>query len=55
MRNDELKHKRVQGIPIIKHGAPQPGITKKEFMDVLARAVPPVSHEPESDSESSQT
>jgi hypothetical protein len=32
-------HKRVQGIPIIKHDHPEPGITKKEFMDVLANAV----------------
>jgi hypothetical protein len=55
MKVSELKRNRVVGIPRIKHGAPQPGITKKEFMDVLARTVPPVSHDSESDSESSQT
>jgi len=41
-------HKRVQGIPIIKHDHPQPGITKKEFIDILEKASQPVvkeSHE----------
>ena len=32
-------HKRVKGIPVIKNDVPQPGITRKEFMDVLANAV----------------
>lgn len=39
----ELKRNRVQGIPIIRRGVPQHGITKKEFMEVLAKAVKPNS------------
>jgi hypothetical protein len=49
------KRLRVKGIPIIKRDVPQPGITKKEFMDVLAKAVPPVERETESDSGKSET
>lgn len=48
-------HRRAKGIPIIKRGVPQPGITKREFMDVLAKAVPPVEHEAQSDSGKPET
>jgi hypothetical protein len=35
------RHKRVAGIPIIKHNHPEPGITKKEFMDIIAKSAQP--------------
>lgn len=47
--------RHARGVPVIKRGVPQPGITKKEFMDILAKAAPPVEHESESDSEKSGT
>lgn len=50
-----LKRNRVVGIPTIKHGTPQPGITGGEFMGILKRAVKPDEHVSESDSGSSQT
>jgi hypothetical protein len=37
----DTKHKRVAGIPIIKHNHPEPGITKKEFMDIIAKSAQP--------------
>jgi hypothetical protein len=55
MKVSGLKRNRVKGIPVIRHGVPQPGITKQEFMDVLAKAVPPVEHEAQSDSGKSGT
>lgn len=51
----ELKRRRVKGIPIIKHGTPQPGITKKEFMGLLEKASQPAEREEQSDSENSET
>jgi hypothetical protein len=50
-----LKRNRIKGLPVIKYDVPQPGITKKEFMDVLTKAVPPVEHEAQSDSGNSET
>jgi hypothetical protein len=50
-----LIRNRVQGIPVVKHGVPQPGITKKDFMRILEKASKPIEHDGESDSESSQT
>jgi hypothetical protein len=49
MKVSEIKHRRAKGIPIIKRGVPQPGITKQEFMDVLTKASQPVEHEGKSD------
>jgi hypothetical protein len=52
MKISGLKRNRVKGIPVVIKDVPQPGITHKEFMDVLAKTIPPVS---ESDSGKSQT
>jgi hypothetical protein len=48
-------HKRARRTPVIKHGVPQPGITKKEFMDVLTKASQPIEHESQPDLGKSET
>jgi hypothetical protein len=55
MKVGNMKNRRLKGIPMVKRGVPQPGITKKEFMNVLTKASQPIPHEPKPDLEKSET
>jgi hypothetical protein len=52
---DSKKLRKSRGVPVIKRGVPQPGITKEEFMDVLAKAARPAEPETQPDEEKPET